>query len=280
MLPGLPSTFGQGNVFTHRVKASVNNLSFGQANSGGAATFLNGITIPIDLHIHVDPGVTLGSASFAAGTSIDPALFFLLPAGSRIYITNRGTIWGGGGRGGDGDRGRLDTTPPSASGFVGGGGGGGAGPGSVGGLESAVDFQAGNTATNGTAATPGSTSGGAAGVNSVSVANGGYAAGVAPQRGGDAIQQGGVNAVSIYIDNVGGLIYAGANGGQGGVHNAPGGIPAGTQAPVKGDDTAGSMTVVSGSSSSPKAVGYANLSTLTWVGGGTYPSVRGVINQR
>lgn len=284
MLPGIIHN-PQNNVFTHQVKANVNNLSFGLAADGGAPTFLPDLVKAIDLHIHINPGITVGSAAFPSGSTVRPALHFRLPTGSRIYITNRGTIWGGGGRGGDGDRGRR-ITPQGASPFVGGGGGGGAGTSSVGGQYSRVDPTGGSFSpdpTDGAGAAPGSTSGGAAGVQDPDevpgASFGGFVQGAAPQVGGNAISQGGAFAISIFIDNAGGLIYAGANGGAGG-YQVGALSNADTIDPEPGNDTATSLTTVTGTSSAaPKAVSYSLSASLIWVANGTYPSVRGVINQ-
>lgn len=277
MLPGIIHN-PQNNVFTHQVKTNVNNLSFGLSMDGSAPTYLPNLTKAIDLHVHINAGVTVGANSTAVGATLLAALYFRLPTGSRIYITNRGTIWGGGGRGGQGDRGRNNGT---ASKFVGGGGGGGAGTSSLGGDEATADFDPNNDATPGSGATPGSTTGGAAGTQDPDeddTSDGGYVAGYAPQNGGDAIIQAG-NASSIYIDNSGGLIYAGANGGRGGFQFGP--LSGGnTTPPEPGGNTPTSMTLITGiASADPVAVRYTALSTLVWIAGGTYPSVRGVVNK-
>lgn len=279
MLPGL-SHSPQHNVFTHHVKTTVNNLSFGRAADGGVSTYISEPSKAIDLYIEILAGVTIGAASRPYGSTLLPALFFRLPTGSRVYIKNNGTIWGGGGRGGQGDRGRNNGT---ASPFVGGGGGGGAGTNSVGGSKASADPDGDAIATDGSGATPGSTTGGAAGTQdpdeAPGVSDGGYVAGSAPQKGGDAIRFSNAGGtISIYIDNSSGLIYAGADGGLGGFQFGP--LSGGnTTAPEAGKNTPTSLTTVSGSSASDACViAYPSSYSLTWIGGNTYPSLRGIIN--
>lgn len=272
----------RGRYYTIDLRSNASAVRIGNL-LGGGATYLNGLTQKCDLHIQVHPGVQISGAAVAefAGSAGD-ALYIDMPAGSRIYLTNNGTIWGAGGRGAEGDRGRRDNTSDSP--FVGGGGGGGAGPNSEGGLVARDDPTGGSfspTPTAGTGATPGSTTGGAAGVqdpNEVAGASdGGYTRGVNPQYGGTAIYFGN-GQVEIFIDNTLGLIYMGAKGGDGGYQN--GSLSGGnTVDPTNGENTATSLTVDAGGFDG-KAVSYPSAATLTWRGGYSYPSIRGDIDTR
>lgn len=274
MLPGV--TFaGSGNVYTLDIDADVDNLTIG--NLPGTANYLDAVNRPIDLHIQVRAGVTVGAAVNAGAQSPDHAMTIDLPAGSRVFLTNLGTIAGGGGIGGQGDRGRRDNG--LASSFVGGGGGGGAGSSSQGGA-AATESDPDDDSTDGAAGT--STTGGTAGTNDsgAGIPNGGFTAGTAPQFGGDAIYFGS-NAIEIYIDNSIGDIHAGGAGGDGGYQD--GTLPGGAVDPEAGHDLATSVTTLEGASTTEaKGVSYKTGSTLTWepAGGALYPRVRGYINRR
>lgn len=270
MMPGLVP-MPNDRVYTLDIKSNVNNLFVGDVTG---TDFLDNLAHPIDLHVFIHAGVVVGADLKPGATSPDPALFFDLPAGSRVFIKNLGRILGGGGIGGNGDRGRRDTT--SGNTFVGGGGGGGAGSSSQGGLRGPADS---SSATDGSAGT--TTVGGAAGNNQPTGAGeGGYIRGAAAQRGGDAISFS-TNQVSIYIDNEFGEIWAGGDGGEGGYQD--GGLPGGEVLAEAGSNLATSATVLEGSATSePKAVSYKTGSTLEWVpaGGASYPNIRGYINRR
>lgn len=229
----------------------------------------------VDVFVQVSSGAIVGAALNPGAASPNPAMKISgFATGSRVYIANYGRIAGGGGIGGDGDRGRRDTQTQSA--FVGGGGGGGAGSSSQGGLESPADFDADNTATDGTAGTD--TLGGDAGDQDPNeapgVADGGFALGQPAQLGGHAIVASGVELI---IENTTGEIWAGANGGEGGYQNAPlsGG---GTVAPEDGDDLASSVTLSSVPGFEPSAI-YLTGGSLTWVGGDSYPEVAGYVRE-
>lgn len=281
MLPGLGNSF-RGRLYTIDLRSNASGVRIGNILSTGA-TYLNGLTTAIDLHVQIHPGVQISGAAVALpATQAGIALHFDLPINSRIFLTNHGTIWGAGGRGGDGDRGRNNGT---ASPFVGGGGGGGAGPNSVGGQYSRVDPTGGSfspSPTDGSAAGAGSTTGGAAGVqdpNEVAGASdGGYAAGATRQYGGTGIYFG-ASTVSIYINNTDGLIYAGAAGGAGGFQY--GSLSGGnTTNPEAGQDTPTSLTSITTNTSEGCAVSYRHTHTISWLGGFSYPSIRGIVQSR
>lgn len=282
MLPGLGNSF-RGRLYTIDLRSNATTVRIGNI-LGTGATYLNNMTTAIDLHIQIHPGVQLSGASAALpATQAGTALYIDLPINSRVYITNHGTIWGAGGRGGDGDRGKR--TDETRSPFVGGGGGGGAGPNSVGGQYSRVDPTGGSFSpnpTDGSGAIAGSTSGGVAGVqdpNEVAGASdGGYARGANAQYGGHAIYFGSAT-VSIYIDNTDGLIYAGAKGGDGGYQT--GSLSGGnTVSPTVGSDTPGSLTAITTNTSEGCAVSYRYNHTISWTGGYSYPSIRGIVQSR
>lgn len=241
-------------------------------------TDLGSPAYPVDVTVMILDGVTIGAAVAAGQDAPNPAfrISSSFAAGSRVYLINRGRIAGGGGIGGEGDRGRSDGN--SASGFIGGGGGGGAGSSSQGGPESTYDIDPGNAATDGSAGT--TTTGGAAGNNDINGnTTGGYDRGGDPQFGGTAIA---CNNVDLWIDNTSGEIFAGANGGDGG--RQEGALPGGAQDPVAGDDLAADVTTVAVAGDEPAAVYFANIGgasgyTLTWVGGDTYPSVGGYVRE-
>ena len=229
----------------------------------------------VDVYVTVNTDVIIGAALNPGASEPEPAFTIEgFASGSRVYIENNGRIAGGGGIGGDGDRGRRDTL--SASPFVGGGGGGGAGSSSQGGLESAVDFDADNSATDGAAGTD--ELGGAAGTQDENeapgVSDGGYARGAAAQTGGMAIY---CNGVDLHIENALGEIWAGADGGEGGYQN--GSLSGGnTVAPEAGDNIAGDVTLASVEGDEAEAV-YISGGTLTWVSGDTYPNVAGYVRE-
>lgn len=245
-------------------------------------TDLGSPAYPVDVTVMILDGVTIGAAVAAGQDAPNPA--FRIPssfaAGSRVYLINRGRIAGGGGIGGEGDRGRRDTGQGTA--FVGGGGGGGAGSSSQGGLESPFDFDPDNTATDGSSGT--TTLGGAAGAQDPNeapgVGDGGYSRGASPQRGGSAIS---CNNVDLWIDNTSGEIWAGGDGGEGGYQDGP--LSGGnTVAPTAGSDLATAVTSVTVQGDEPAAVYFANINgasgyTLTWVAGDTYPDVRGYVRE-
>lgn len=268
MLPGLSFT-GSDRIYTLDIASNVENLFIGDTTG---SDFLDNLAHPIDLHVQIRSGVVIGAALNPGASTPDPAIFFDLPDGSRVFIRNFGSIRGGGGIGGNGDNGRRDTK--SGNTFCGGGGGGGAGSSSQGGLHgpdgstSADDGAAGTT-----------TTGGAGGANDLSSGESDYERGAAAQGGGDAISFA-AGAVTIYIDNDLGEIHAGGDGGEGGYQD--GGLPGGAVDAEDGADLATSAPVVNGSTADPRAVTYDNGSTLTWypAGGADYPKVRGVIQRR
>lgn len=268
-VPGLVSP-PQRNALTIAYTANANNVNL--------FTDLGSPAYPVDVTVFVASGVVIGAAIAAGQAAPNPAFRITssFAAGSRVYLINRGRIAGGGGIGGEGDRGRSDGN--SASGFIGGGGGGGAGSTSQGGSESVYDIDPGNAATNGSAGT--STTGGAAGNNDINGnTTGGYDRGDDPQLGGTAIS---CNNVDLWIDNAGGEIFAGASGGDGGRQD--GALPGGAEDPISGDDLATSVTTVAVAGDEPAAVYFANVSgasgyELTWVAGDTYPDVRGYVRE-
>lgn len=224
----------------------------------------------VTVTVYVEAGVTIGSALFPGSGAPAPALWIRnFPAGSSVYLINRGTIAGGGGIGGGGDRGRRLPTP-GATGFVGGGGGGGAGSSSQGGAKAVEPTP--NSATDGSAGT--STTGGAAGANDTGAPDGGLVQGAAAQRGGSAIV---CDSVDLVIENYG-TIVAGADGGEGGYR-------AGVNIdPEDGDDIATSATFVTVSGVEPSAVFHFNSPdgagyTLDWITGDTYPDVIGYVRE-
>jgi hypothetical protein len=276
MLPGLLHS-PMPNVYTIDFDTNVDDVTIG--NVLGTATYLDEVDGPIDLHIQVRAGVTVG-ATTPTDANPSPALLIDLPAGSRVYIRNYGRIAGAGGRGGEGDRGRRDGDDGSSN-FAGGGGGGGAGSDSLGGPKTTYNLHPpeDNEATDGVAGT--TTLGGNPGVNWINgTDDGDHVRGMPARLGGDALYFSD-NAISIFIDNEFGEIFAGAAGGDGGYQN--GSLPGGSVVPVKGDDLAGDVTVLEGSlTTEAKAVCYPTGATLTWVpsGGASYPSVAGYVNRR
>lgn len=230
---------------------------------------------PVDVTVLVADGVTIGAALAPSQSAPNPAFLIRssFASGTRIYLINRGTIAGGGGIGGQGDRGRRDNT--NASSFVGGGGGGGAGSTSQGGA-AATESDPDDDSTDGAAGT--STTGGAAGANDsgAGIPNGGYTAGNAPQKGGAAII---CNSVDLFIDNAAGEIIAGANGGAGGYQS--GALPGGAVNPENGHDLLGSVVSVTVSGDEPAAVYVTGAAShpLTWVSGDAYPNVDGYVRE-
>lgn len=224
----------------------------------------------VTVTVYIESGVTIGSALFPGSAGPAPALWIRnFPAGSRVYVINRGTILGGGGIGGGGDRGRREPVPDE-TGFVGGGGGGGAGSSSQGGAK-AVEATP-NSATDGSAGT--TTTGGAAGANDTGAPDGGFTRGAAAQVGGSGIV---CENVDLVIENYG-TIAAGANGGEGGYRSSV------NIDPEPGDDLAGDATFVTVSGSEPSAVFLFNSPdgsgyTLEWITGDTYPDVIGYVRE-
>ena len=228
---------------------------------------------PVIVSVLIADGVLIGAA-LAPGSGAPSPAFTIegFAAGSSVHLINRGTIQGGGGIGGDGDRGRRDTT--SGNTFVGGGGGGGAGSTSQGGLHGPANT---TSADDGAAGT--TTAGGLGGANDLSAGEGAYERGAAAQRGGAAIF---ARNVDLIIDNTAGEIIAGANGGEGGYQD--GGLPGGAVDAEDGDDPPTSVTTVTVSGLEPAAVFHQNVPdgsgyTLEWLGGDTYPSVAGYVRE-
>lgn len=251
-----------------------NTLSIGYATSADNVDVFEDLgspAYPVDVTVLVADGVEIGAALKPGATEPDPAMLIDgFAAGSRVYLINRGTIAGGGGIGGQGDRGRRDDS--SASSFVGGGGGGGAGSSSQGGA-AATESDPDDDSTDGSAGN--ATTGGAAGANDsgAGIGNSPFALGTAPQFGGCAVRAIGVD---LTIDNAAGEIFAGANGGDGGYQD--GALPGGAVDPEAGDDLAGSVTTVSTTGDQPEAV-WVSGGQLVWVAGDTYPSVAGYVRE-
>lgn len=255
-----------GNVLSIAYMANVDNVDL-FADIGSPA-------YPVHVSVLVADGVTIGAALNPGQARPDPAFHIstAFPAGSTVFLINRGRIAGGGGIGGNGDSGRRDTT--SGNTFCGGGGGGGAGSTSQGGVHG-PDVS--TSATDGAAGT--TTAGGAAGVNDTSSGESPFEQGAAAQTGGIAILCRNVNLV---IDNAAGEIVAGANGGEGGYQD--GGLPAGEVDPEDGDDLATAVTFSTVSGVEPEAVAHVNAFgasgyTLEWISGNTYPSVIGYVRE-
>ena len=262
-VPGLVPNV-QGSSLSIAYQASVNNVDlFADLGSPENA---------VHVFVLVDDSVTIGAVLNPGATEPDPA--FLIDgfaSGSVVYLLNRGRIAGGGGIGGQGDRGRRDNQ--SASSFVGGGGGGGAGSTSQGGA-AATESDPDDDSTDGSAGT--STTGGAHGDNDsgAGIGNGGYTRGDGRQFGGAAIVAYGVE---LTISNAAGEIIAGANGGAGGRQTDA--LPGGAIDPEDGDDLAGSVTTVAVAGDEPEAVIVSTGATLAWVDGDTYPNVAGYVRE-
>jgi hypothetical protein len=261
-VPGLIPSPGS-NTLSIAYRASVDNVDlFADLGSPPGV---------VDVTVLVADGIEIGAALKPGATEPDPALLIDgFADGSRVYLINRGTIAGGGGIGGQGDRGkRIDET---SSNFVGGGGGGGAGSSSQGGA-AATESDPDDGSTNGAAGT--ATTGGAAGVNDsgVDIGNGPFVRGTAAQLGGCAIR---AIDIDLTIDNAAGEIFAGANGGEGGYQDAP--LPLGAVDPEDGDDLPSSVTLSSTTGPEAEAV-WISGGELTWIAGDTYPSVAGYVRE-
>ena len=261
-VPGLvpsPST----NTLSIVYRANVDNVDL--------FSDLGSPAYPVDVTVLVADGIEIGAALKPGATEPDPALLIDgFAAGSRVYLINRGTIAGGGGIGGQGDRGRRDNQ--TASSFVGGGGGGGAGSSSQGGA-AATESDPDDDSTDGSAGT--ATTGGAAGANDsgAGIGNSPFVQGTAAQFGGCGVR---AIDVDLTIDNAAGEIFAGANGGRGGFQD--GALPGGENLPLDGDDLATSVTEVTTTGDQPEAV-WVSGGTLTWIAGDTYPSVAGYVRE-
>lgn len=254
-----------GNVLSIAYTANANNVDL--HSDIGEPDY------PVTVSVLIADGVTIGAALNPGQSRPAPAFSISgFPAGSTVHIINRGTILGGGGIGGDGDRGRRDTQTGNT--FRGGGGGGGAGSSSQGGLHGPADS---TSATDGAAGT--TTTGGAGGDNDTSAGEGGYLRGAAAQTGGAAIF---CNNAHLVIHNGAGSIIAGGNGGEGGYQD--GGLPGGAVPAEDGDDVPTSVTFVTVSGLEPEAVAHVNSSgasgyTLTWIAGDTYPNLAGYVRE-
>ncbi len=263
-VPGLVPNI-QGNTLSITYRASVNDVDL--FSDVGSPAY------PVHVSVLIEDGVTIGADVNEGSASAVPAFNIVnFPLGSTVFMMNRGKILGAGGIGGNGDRGRRDTT--SGNTFVGGGGGGGAGSSSQGGLHGPADT---TSADDGAAGTD--TGGGLGGANDTSAGEGGYVRGAAAQYGGAAIFCRNANLV---IDNTSGEILAGGDGGEGGYQD--GGLPGGAVDAEDGDGIATSVTLSTEGGLEPAAVYLVNAFgqsgyTLTWIAGDTYPSVAGYVRE-
>lgn len=268
-VPGLVPNI-QGNALSIAYETDVDNVDL-FADLGSPA-------YPVHAFVLVADGVTVGAALNTGAAAPDPALLIEgFAAGSTVYLLNRGTILGGGGIGGQGDRG-FRPPPVGVSTFVGGGGGGGAGSSSQGGV-AATESSPFDDSTDGAAGT--TTTGGAGGDSDFGDAIGvsGFVEGAAPQFGGAAIV---CRNANLIIDNTIGEIFAGGNGGDGGWQD--GTLPGGANDAEDGEDLPASVTFVDVDGNEPAAVYHSNVSgasgyTLTFIGGDTYPSIGGYVRE-